>query len=270
MIGFANAKINIGLQVLNRREDGYHNIETVFYPIKMYDVVEITENATHTQLHVEGAEIGDADQNLCMKAYQLLRNDYDLPPVDIYLLKNIPIGSGLGGGSSDAAQTLKILNELFDLKLNSDSLEKYAARLGADCPFFIVNEPCLATGTGTDLTSLKGFDLEKYFIAVVKPEMSISTADAYGGIDSFKDAYDLKKAIREDIAHWQQTICNDFENHITKMHPIIGGIKQKLYDNGALYSAMSGSGSAVYGIFNQKVDLGELESLGKVYYPIEL
>lgn len=270
MIGYANAKINLGLHILNRREDGYHNIESILYPIKMYDVIEIMESRDSTKIHVKGKEAGIAEDNLCLKAYHLLKKDFDLPPVDIYLLKNIPAGSGLGGGSSDATHTLKLLNSLFELNLTDLQLHSYAATLGSDCPFFITNKPSLVTGVGTDIHPLEDLDLQNYSICVLVPDISISTMAAYQGIDSYERGGKLIEVIDLNIENWRNKLSNSFEKGIIDQYPLIVRIKDELYAKGAIYASMSGSGSAVYGIFEYTPDLEDLRTMAEVYYPIEL
>lgn len=270
MIVYANAKINLGLHILNKREDGYHNIESILYPIKMYDVIEILENRTTTKIHVKGKEVGQPEDNLCLKAYNLLKEDFNLPPVDIYLLKNIPAGSGLGGGSSDATHTLKLLNTVFDLNISNLQLHKYAASLGSDCPFFITNKASLVTGVGTDIHPLEFLDLQDYSICVLVPDITISTKEAYQAIDTYEHQSQLIKNIDLDIHNWHKVLYNSFEKGIIKKYPVIGRIKDELYAKGAIYASMSGSGSAVYGIFENTPDLEDLRTVADVYYPIEL
>jgi 4-diphosphocytidyl-2-C-methyl-D-erythritol kinase len=268
MLTFAPAKINLGLLVTEKREDGYHNIETVFYAIKLYDVIEITE-ADSFGFRSNGLALPRDGQNLCEKAYRLLAQDYAIKPVQVELLKNIPIGAGLGGGSSDAAQVLKLLNEMNQLGLSGDALREYAKRLGADCPFFVDHQPVFASGIGTDLESIS-LDLSDYYIVVVKPDIHISTVEAYQAITPQTPAVDLRRAIQLPIQEWKYHIVNDFELGIFKKYPVIETVKHQLYEQGALYAAMSGSGSAVFGIFEEKVDLNALDSLGKVLYPVDL
>ncbi|PPL04705.1 4-(cytidine 5'-diphospho)-2-C-methyl-D-erythritol kinase [Parapedobacter indicus] len=265
MIAFANAKINIGLQVLSRREDGYHQLETVFYPLKMYDVLEVVE-ATDTRFIPSGIPIpGDAKDNLCLRAYRLLAEAYDLPPVCIYLHKTIPIGAGLGGGSADAAFLLTLLNDKFELGLAESQLLGYARRLGADCAFFIRNTPVLATGIGDVFEDIE-VDLSGYHVVVVKPPVHVSTAEAYRAVTPDPASRQLKSAISHPVATWRDAIVNDFEAGIFAVHPVIATIKENLYQSGALFASMSGSGSAVYGLFNKSVQLTELEVDNKVFY----
>ncbi|MBK1441463.1 4-(cytidine 5'-diphospho)-2-C-methyl-D-erythritol kinase [Parapedobacter sp. ISTM3] len=265
MVTFANAKINIGLQVLNRRDDGYHNLETVFYPLKIYDVLEVVE-AAETRFVPSGLPIpGDSHDNLCLKAYHLLRAAYDLPPVTIYLHKTIPIGAGLGGGSADAAFLLKLLNSTFGLGLEEPQLITYARQLGADCAFFIRNTPVLATGIG-DVFEDVNVDLSAYQLVLVKPNVHVSTGEAYGTVIPNPEGKQLASAITRPVETWRDTIANDFEPGIFAAHPEIRALKMLLYEKGAVFAAMSGSGSAVYGLFNESVRLQELSSSCDVLY----
>lgn len=265
MITFANAKINIGLQVLNRRTDGYHNLDTVFYPLRLYDVVEVVESQ-ETRLIPSGIPIPNNDGgNLCLRAYHLLQKDFDLPPVEIYLHKNIPIGAGLGGGSADAAFVLKLLNEKFSLGMEEPLLIRYARQLGADCAFFIRNAPVFATGIG-DRFEDTPIDLSAYHVVLVNPDIHVSTAEAYRTVKPNVAGRNLRAAVNLPLEMWKNHIFNDFEPGIFGKYPEIRGIKAALYECGALFAAMSGSGSSVYGIFDGKVELKELERKYRTYY----
>lgn len=269
MISFANAKINLGLSITEKRLDGYHNIETIFYPIHLYDVLEFNSSDMYG-FEALGIQIPGHGDNLCTKAYTLLKSDFpEIHPVSITLLKNIPIGAGLGGGSSDAAFVLKALNEMNKLGLTSTQLQTYAKMLGADCAFFIENKPLFAEGIGTEFSPID-LDLKDYYIVVVKPDIHVSTAEAYANITPQIPQVDLKRAIQLPIQEWKYHITNDFELGIFEKYPLIREIKQKLYEKGALYAAMSGSGSAVFGIFEDNVTLDDLEHMGKLFYPVEL
>jgi 4-diphosphocytidyl-2-C-methyl-D-erythritol kinase len=251
MLVFPNAKINIGLNVVSRRSDGYHNLETFFYPIPLCDILEFIP-AQKTDLTIIGTPIsGNIESNLVMRAYQLLRNNFKLPNLSICLQKKIPMGAGLGGGSSDAAFMLKALNTYFDLQLSELQLENYAAQLGADCPFFIRNAPTLATGIGNEFTPIN-ISLTDWYIILVKPNIHISTAEAYAHVSPSPWEIPLKEALHSPIQKWQQTIQNDFENSCFSAYPILPKIKQRLYDAGAVYAAMSGSGSTMYGLFKDE------------------
>src|SRR5690606_30372404 len=264
MVTFPNAKINIGLQVLRKRPDNYHDIETVFYPLPVYDVLEIIE-ATEFKLHVSGIPISGSAENLCAKVFQVLQFDYGLPPVHIYLHKNIPIGAGLGGGSSDAAFLIKLISEYFNLNLSLKRMEDYARRIGADCAFFIANQPVLASGIGDQFSSIT-LDLSSYHIVVSKPPVHISTAEAFADVRLNESGRDLKTHINQPLCTWRESIVNDFEYSIFERYPLIRQIKEQLYQSGAVYASMSGSGSAVYGIFDEGVRLPILEQSNKDLY----
>lgn len=267
MINFANAKINIGLQVLNRRPDGYHNLETVFYPIKIYDIIEVISSSSNKlKLEVSGIGIpNDNQDNLCIRAYKALAKDYNLPPVHIYLHKHIPIGAGLGGGSADAAFLIKLLSQYFQLNLHHEKMEHYASLLGADCSFFIRNKPVFASGIGDKFIPVE-VDLSGYHIVLIKPPIHISTGEAYGSVRTSKNSKNLQEKIKLPIEEWRNHIFNDFEPGIFNRYPEIRGIKSALYDNGANYAAMSGSGSIVYGIFNEKVELTNIVEGYDIYW----
>ena len=257
MITFPNAKINLGLNVVEKRADGYHNLETVFYPINLQDALEVKikeKNDTPYQLHVKGVTLeGDTASNLVVKAYLLLQEDFQLPPIDIHLFKHIPIGAGLGGGSADCAFMIKLLNEKFKLGIDLETMEGYAARLGADSAFFIRNTPVLATGIGNEFHPID-LSLAGHYIVLVKPDIFVSTREAYAGIQPCRPATPIKDIISGPIESWKELLKNDFETSVFKQYPAIAAIKDKLYDLGAVYAAMSGSGSAVFGIFKQRVE----------------
>lgn len=256
MITFPNAKINIGLQVTERRPDGYHNLDTIFYPIPLRDALEVTvaEGADYDcRLHLSGVEIeGDTDNNLVVRAYRLLAADYTLPAVDVHLHKHIPTGAGLGGGSADASYMLRLLNEMFALGIANEQLEVYAAKLGADCPFFINNTPVYATGIGNEFHSIE-LDLKGWHIVVVKPDVFVSTKEAYSMVKPEMPEVTLDKKIVCPIEEWKDSVSNDFEKGIFAIHPELDDIKRKLYALGATYAAMSGSGSALFGLFKEEV-----------------
>ncbi|TWI80496.1 4-diphosphocytidyl-2-C-methyl-D-erythritol kinase [Lacibacter cauensis] len=309
MLSFPNCKINLGLQILNKREDGYHNLATVFYPLPLKDALELVrrddrrwttdDSKTLSDLPSEaiakagvegpagviersrendvifsstGLEIaGDQANNLCVKAYHLLKKDFpSLPPVLMHLHKAIPMGAGLGGGSADGAFALKLLNEKFQLNLTNEQLIAYALQLGSDCPFFIHNKPCYATGRGELLEPIQ-LDLSAYKFAVVNPGIHVNTGWAFANLsgrsaDSNKQSDsskrpdseqrpNLKQIIQQPISTWKQQLTNDFEAPVCKAHPEIATIKQQLYDAGAVYASMSGSGSTVFGIFEKEPEL---------------
>jgi 4-diphosphocytidyl-2-C-methyl-D-erythritol kinase len=257
MIGFPNAKLNLGLRILRKREDGYHDLETIFYPIALKDALEILPS-TDLSIKVTGLIVnGNKDDNLCMKAYRLLKRDHThLPPVSIHLHKTIPMGAGLGGGSADAAFTLKMLNEKFELGLSTEHLIKYALELGSDCPFFIINQPCLAKGRGEVLQKIE-LDLSGYSFVLVNPGIHIDTGSAFSSIEvkPLKETFNLDEIVRKPVEHWKEILKNDFEETVSSAHPIIAEIKHILYEKGAVYASMTGSGSTVFGIFSHPVDL---------------
>ncbi|MHC8949478.1 4-(cytidine 5'-diphospho)-2-C-methyl-D-erythritol kinase [Sphingobacterium hungaricum] len=267
MISFANAKINIGLHVTDKREDGYHSIETVFYPVKLYDVIEVFESE-NTKAKNFGIDLSSGD-NLCLKAFELLRKDFDLPNLQINLLKSIPVGAGLGGGSSDASHVLKLINTEFSLDLSDEELEKYAEKLGADCPFFIKNKAVFADGIGATFHEID-LNLTDYYIVIVYPEIHISTSEAYANVIPMTPVADLRRAIQLPIQEWKYHIINDFELGLFEKYPQLEDIKHALYEQGAIYASMTGSGSALYGIFENEQKLTELECFGKLYYPVNL
>lgn len=250
MIAFPNAKINIGLHVTGKRPDGYHNIESCFYPAPWSDVLEIVASDSF-KFAVTGLPIpGDASENLCIRAYNMLKSEFGIGPVRMHLHKIIPTGAGLGGGSSDGAFALKIINELFDLKLSVPELEAKALELGSDCPFFIKNKPVFVSGRGEKFLPLRNF-LEGKYICLVNPGIPIPTGEAYRGINAYSKENSLRPVIENEPAEaWKEKIRNDFETFVFKKHPEIARIKETLYAKGAIYSAMTGSGSTVYGLFD--------------------
>ena len=267
MILFPNAKINIGLNILSRREDGFHNLETIFYPLAIRDALEVVE-ADQMKFTSSGLEIpGDAMDNLCLKAYYLLSKDYKLPPVHIHLHKNIPIGAGLGGGSADASFFIKLINQKFELGMDALQMEGYASKLGSDCAFFIQNKPAIAVDKGDQLQTID-LDLSSYFIMLVMPQVQVSTSDAYRGVRPATMASSLADLIKLPIEAWRVAIKNDFEPSVFLQYPIISEIKSKLYSAGALYACMSGSGSSVFGIFEKELKLPDLEQYNKVFYGV--
>ncbi|WP_207532822.1 4-(cytidine 5'-diphospho)-2-C-methyl-D-erythritol kinase [Desertivirga arenae] len=267
MIVFPNAKINIGLNILNRRSDGYHNLETVFYPIQIKDALEVIEGAELT-FTATGIEIpGHANENLCLKAWHLLKDDFGIPPVGIHLHKGIPIGAGLGGGSADAAFFIRLMNEKFELGLSTERMQTYARRLGADCAFFVKNEPVFAFGKGDEFDNIV-LDLRSYYLVLVMPPVHVSTGEAYRGVKPQIPKESLKDLIKLPVGEWKYHVKNDFEASIFTNHPSIRGVKSALYEAGALYASMSGSGASVYGIFEKELTLPELETSNEVFYNI--
>ncbi len=255
-----NCKINIGLHVVRRREDGYHDLETLFYPIPLRDNLEISlanELDAPFRLSVGGKKIeGELADNIVTKVYESLRKEFKFPPIEVTLYKHVPTGAGLGGGSSDAAFMLKGLNELFELGLSDDEMERRIAKFGADCAFFIRNKAAYATGIGDVLTpyplSLKG-----KHIVLVKPDVFVSTKEAYANVHPHIPQFDLTSSLKQPIETWRHTVVNDFEESVFPNHPELPAIKQTLYDMGALYASMSGSGSTLYGIFDRPVPEAE-------------
>lgn len=265
MITFPCAKINLGLNIVNKRSDGYHELQTVFYPTKLTDTLEIKRMDdefpidTACDLKIYGIPVACNEQNnLVVKAYNLIAQDYDLPRIHAHLFKQIPSQAGLGGGSSDAAYMIRLLDERFRLNMGNAEMERYAARLGADCAFFITAEPSYATGIGEILEPTDGpWDaLETYYIGIVKPDIAISTKEAFAHIVPQMSAKCCRDIVRQPIETWRDELTNDFEKPLFALHPELADIKQRLYQEGAIYAQMSGSGSALFGIFDHKVDIG--------------
>jgi 4-diphosphocytidyl-2-C-methyl-D-erythritol kinase len=263
MLIFPNAKINIGLNILSRREDGFHNIETIFLPVRgLMDALEFIPSKK-TSLICSGEEIEcSPSHNLVLKAYNLLKERFDLPSVSIYLRKFIPSGAGLGGGSSDASFMLKGLRDYFQLPLKEKELTGLASKMGSDCAFFILNEPSIASGKGEILEPFD-LDLKEKHILIIKPPFSVNTKDAYMGIQPAKPKHRLKDLIKLPLHEWKESIWNDFEPTVFKKFPELGLIKQSMYEMGAIYAAMSGSGSAIFGIFDT---LPEIPKLPESYF----
>ncbi|TVP47989.1 MAG: 4-(cytidine 5'-diphospho)-2-C-methyl-D-erythritol kinase [Mongoliibacter sp.] len=250
MISFPNAKINLGLHITSKRNDGYHELETCMVPIPLFDALEMIPTKK-LAFESTGLSIpGESKDNLILKAYQLLRKDFnDLPPIHIHLHKNIPMGAGLGGGSADAAFSLNLMNRLFDLYLDDWMLEEYAAKLGSDCAFFIQNTPKIATGRG-EILETTDLDLKGKHLYLVNPKIHIGTREAYAGVKPKAPEINLKEVL-SDMGRWKKELINDFEVSVFPQHPEIANIKNQLYDMGAFYAAMSGSGSTVFGLFNE-------------------
>lgn len=257
MVLFPNAKINIGLNILQKRKDGYHEIETLFYPIGLKDALEYVVNGNN-EVHFTNSGIGlniEPEQNIILKAYRLLQENFTLPGMDIHLHKVIPFGAGLGGGSSDASFFLKSVNEHLDLQLSNDDLTLFASRLGADCAFFLMNQPCLATGIGEVLTPVD-FHLQGYHLLVVKPPFGVDTRLAYSGVVPQVYSNDFESVIVSGVEEWGERIKNDFESTVFARYPELGRIKQMLIDMGGVYASMSGSGSSVYALFKNRPEIG--------------
>jgi 4-diphosphocytidyl-2-C-methyl-D-erythritol kinase len=251
VITFPSAKINLGLQILRKRPDGYHDISSLFLPIPLQDVLEVVE-AKSLVFTSSGLPIpGNSDDNLCLKAYQLLQKDFQLPPISIHLHKAIPMGAGLGGGSADGAFMLVMLNKKFALGLSDTQLEDYAAQLGSDCPFFVKNQPAMALGRGTELTPFP-IDLEGYHLLLVFPGIHIGTKEAYAGVEPNDKQHGITDILSQPIGKWKGQLVNDFEQSVFPNHPALKEVKEKLYAKGAVYASMTGSGSTMYGIFEDK------------------
>jgi len=258
VIVFPNAKINLGLAITAKRSDGFHNLETVFYPIGLCDTLEILAAPNSEKaitFSASGIPIpGDTSSNLCIAAYNLVAKDYRLPAVKIHLHKKIPIGAGLGGGSSDAAFFLKALNSLFELNLSFGELHHYARMLGSDCSFFINNQPVFATGKGDEMEAIP-LSLSGKYLVLIKPDIPISTKEAYSNVIPKNPINSIENSCLQSISSWRNSLHNQFEDTIFKGFPEISKIKEQLYAHGAIYASMSGSGSSVYGIFDAEIDL---------------
>jgi 4-diphosphocytidyl-2-C-methyl-D-erythritol kinase len=261
MLLFPNCKINLGLNIIRKRDDGFHDLETVFYPLPLNDALEAVSlgiDAGEPRIHFtsSGLEIkAQPEANLCVKAYHLLKKDFpDLPSVHLHLHKAIPIGAGLGGGSADGAFTLLLLNKLFQLNLTIEQLSGYAVQLGSDCPFFLHNKPCYATGRGELLQEIQ-LDLSAYKFVIVNPGIHISTAEAFSGMIPGTPQLPVMDTLRQPVTKWRGSLVNDFEISVAKRYPEIAAIKEQLYANGALYASMTGSGSTVYGLFEREKEI---------------
>ena len=268
MVLFPNCKINLGLRVTGKRSDGYHDLETIFYPVPLRDAAEIIAFPTKKE-HPEPFELtntgitipGEISTNLCTKAWQLIKKDFpSIPNIRMHLHKAIPIGGGLGGGSSDGAFTLILLNEELKLNLSTERLLAYALQLGSDCPFFILNKPCYATGRGEIMEEIN-VDLSEYYFVVVNPDIHISTAEAFRDLGEVKHtSVSPKNIISKPINTWKENLVNEFEEPVFKKHPLLKEIRNKLYDAGADYASMTGTGSSIYGIFHNSKKTGNLTS----------
>ena len=256
MITHPIAKINFGLNVVEKRADGYHNLQTVFYPVPILDALEVLPmsegfpSSVDCDLKVTNIAIeGDEQRNLVVRAYQLLKADFPtLPRLHVHLWKGIPTQAGMGGGSSDCAYMIRLLNELFELNLRDEQMMQYASRLGADCAFFILSKPCYAEGIGEQLQPI-GLDLSGWYIGVVRPDIPVPTREAFSLIHPHYPEKNCREVVMQPIETWRQELVNDFEESVFALHPELAAIKRKLYDMGATYAAMSGSGSALFGLF---------------------
>lgn len=262
-------KINLGLNIVERRPDGYHNLETVFYPVPIHDVLEVFQmdesfpssvdcDLKVTNLHIDG----DEQKNLVVRAYNLLKQDFpQMPRVHAHLWKGIPTQAGMGGGSSDCGFMITLLNEMFQLGLSEQQMIGYAARLGADCPFFIVNRPVYAEGIGERMQDIT-LDLSGWYLAIVRPAIPVSTREAFSLITPQHPAENCRDVVMQPVESWRGRLTNDFEKSVFTLYPQIGAIKDRLYDMGAAYAAMSGSGSSLYGLFREPVSLEEFSTEG--------
>jgi len=250
MISFPNAKINLGLYITEKRADGFHNLETVFFPVGWSDALEIA-HSDELRFTMSGIAIsGSPESNLVMKAYSLLQKDFDLPPLKIHLHKQIPFGAGLGGGSADGAFMLRMLNHTFNLNISQEKLLAYSAVLGSDCPFFILNKPVFATGRGEIMNEIN-LNVKGLYLLLVKPSLEVSTARAFQNVIPQKPVVSLSELINLPVQDWKNNIVNQFESSVFPQYPEISGIKTQLYNTGAIYASMSGSGSCVFGLFNE-------------------
>jgi len=260
MVVFPNCKINLGLHITAKRTDGYHNLETVFVPVALTDILEVIQlsayhatESTDIQFSSSGLSIaGDANNNLSVKAYKLLKKDFpQLPPIQMHLHKIIPMGAGLGGGSADGAFALQLIQQKFQLEISKQKMIDYALQLGSDCPFFVINKPCFATSRGEILTPIE-LDLSAYSFLIVNPKIHISTAWAFSSIVPKQPRVSIQSIVQKPIETWKNVLINDFETPAIEAFPVIGKIKETMYQHGALYSSMTGSGSTVFGIFDKK------------------
>ena len=261
MICFPNAKVNLGLNIVSKRPDGYHNLETIFYPIAIKDALEIIvrENQGKDTFFEAGIKVdGAPENNLVMKVLRLMREHYQFPSVEVHLLKKIPFGAGLGGGSADASFMFRLLNDTFSLGATNQELALLAVKIGADCPFFIYNKPVFASGIGEIFEDIE-LTLKDYFFALVKPDIHVSTKDAFAEVRPKEPQMSLKEIVKHPLAEWRNLMINDFEKSVFSKYPAIESIKKTLYDNGAIYASMSGSGSSVFGIFDRET--ADLEGL---------
>lgn len=261
MICFPNAKINLGLNITEKRADGFHNIETVFYPVAWSEALEVVEsNQTNDfNLHLSGIPIsGNLEDNLLYKAYHLVKQHHHVPGIEVYLHKALPMGAGLGGGSADAAFFINLLNEQFQLNLTEELRVSIARQLGSDCAFFIKNKPVFAIEKGDVFHDIM-IDLSRYFIALVYPNVHSNTMEAYSLVKPSKPQKSITQILQQPIETWKEELTNDFELSIFSKYPIVKEVKQSLYDCGAVYACMSGSGSAVFGIFKNEPKIGDLQ-----------
>lgn len=263
MILYPPAKINLGLNILRKRNDGYHDIDTCMVEIPFTDILEVTKADSFEFLQT-GIKISGGGSNLCEKAYQLLQNEFQIGPVRIHLRKQIPVGAGLGGGSADATFTLLALNELFHLQLSTDKLKQFASELGSDCPFFVDGLPQIAQGRGEILSSVE-LDLSNVFLVLLNPGIHVGTKEAYEGVSVSEDVPCVEETVQKPMNQWKEFLKNDFETSVFQRYPEIQTLKESLYQSGAIYASMSGSGSSVFGLFTNEVAAMNFNSTHLIY-----
>ena len=270
MVTFPNCKINLGLNILQKRQDGYHDLETVFFPLVLNDILEIISSEEKTQLINTGILAGENEDNLCLKAFHLLKKDFpQLPEIKMHLHKTIPLGAGLGGGSGNAAFTLLLLDKKYNLKISEEQLFVYASLLGSDCPFFLLNKPCFATGRGDELKEIN-LSLSGYKILLINPGIHVNTKELYQQIKPVVPSKKIREIIQQPIQSWKHELKNDFEKIVFAKYPEIEKLKQNLYNHEAVYASMTGSGSTVFSIFNSKEEVDFAVPKGYFYKWINL
>jgi 4-diphosphocytidyl-2-C-methyl-D-erythritol kinase len=252
MVSFPPCKINLGLRIINKRPDGYHDLETCYYPVPWTDILEVIRAEDFSFTSSGNPVPGVAGENLCVKAYRILQQDFNLKPVRIHLHKIIPTGAGLGGGSSDAAHTLRLLNEIFRLGLSQEAMMSYAATLGSDCAYFVQDDPMIGSGRGEVLNNLP-ISLKGQFLFLLNPGIHVSTAEAFRGIRPQRQGSSLQQMVLGERTHWKESLVNDFEVSIFQHYPALAKAKAAMYAAGAWYASLSGSGATVFGLFDRKV-----------------
>lgn len=269
MITFPIAKINLGLNVVEKRADGYHNLQTVFFPVPLLDALDVQEMGAEfpsqydCDLKVSNIHIdGDEQRNLVVRAYKLLKQDFpDMPRVHAHLYKGIPTQAGMGGGSSDCGFMITLLNKMFNLGLSDEQMIQYAARLGADCAFFILNKPCYAEGIGEKLQPIQ-LSLSGWYLSLVRPDIPVSTREAFALIKPHYPEFNCKEVVQLPVEEWRGKLTNDFEDSVFAVHPELGAVKDRLYQLGATYAAMSGSGSTLFALSKHPLHLDEFAQEG--------
>ena len=264
MILYPTCKINLGLHILNKRNDGFHELDTCMFEVPLYDIIEIIPSENF-EFSTSGMEIpGDCNNNLCVKAFHLIQEKYEIPNIKLHLHKQIPMGGGLGGGSSDGTFVLKMLNSLFQLNITNSQLQEYASLLGSDCPFFVKGGTQIARGRGEILSPIQ-LDLSGYYIKIVNIGIHVSTKEAYAGVEFQKHSNSTAEIITRNISNWKTLLKNDFEMSVFKNYPLLQEVKENLYNEGAVYASMSGSGSTMYGIFNEEPKNNTFSHLNPTY-----